>query len=80
VVGVILRGAMIPLAAGLAAGIAAAFPLSRLVAAELYGFHGSDPIPYAGSAILVLFTGTVASIRPAWRAAAADPLPALRME
>jgi putative ABC transport system permease protein len=80
VIGVILRGAMIPLLTGLAISVVAASLLSRLMASLLYGISGSDPITYVGAGALLLATGAMASIRPAWKAATGDPLQALRTE
>ncbi len=80
VAAVVLRGTMVPLTAGLAASFAAALFLSRLMASLLYGVGSADPLTYAGAALLLLSIGAAASLRPAWRAAHADPLPALRAE
>ena len=80
VVGETLRGAMLPLACGLLLSLMAALLLSRLLASLLYEITNTDPAAY-GIAVLVLSgTGLLASIRPAWRAAARDPLQALRMD
>jgi putative ABC transport system permease protein len=80
VVAVILRGSMVPLATGLAISFAAAMFLSRLLASLLYEVSGTDPLTYAGAAALLLAIGTIASVRPAWKTARADPLAALRTE
>jgi len=80
VVAVIVRGAMVPLLVGLVlSGIMALF-LSRLLESVLYEVKGSDPATYLGAGALLLAIGAVASARPAWRAAAGDPVRALRME
>lgn len=80
VVGVILRGAMIPVTIGLALSVLAALPLSRLLSNLLYGISSSDPLTYFGAGCLLLVTGAAASAYPAWRAATRDPLPTLRAE
>ena len=80
VVKVVLRGAMIPLAAGLVISIIAAILLSRLLTGLLYEISGTDPSTYAGAGALLLAIGLIASVRPAWRAAVGDPLKALRTE
>jgi putative ABC transport system permease protein len=80
VVAVILRGAMIPLASGLAVSLVAALLLSRLLSSLLYEIGGNDPVTYVGAGALLMGIGAVASARPAWKAATADPLLALRTE
>jgi len=80
VVAVILRGAMIPLASGLAVSLAAALLLSRSLASVLYEIGGNDPVTFVIAGALLLGIGAVASARPAWKAATADPLQALRTE
>ena len=61
VVAVIVRGAMVPLIAGLAvSGVAAVF-LSRLLGAILYEIKGTDPATYVAAAAILLAIG-------AWRA------------
>ncbi len=80
VVAVILRGAMIPLASGLAVSIVAALLLSRLLASLLYEIGSNDPVAFLSAGALLLAIGAVASARPAWKAATSDPLQALRVE
>jgi putative ABC transport system permease protein len=80
VVAVVLRGAMVPLIGGLTAGFAAALLLSRLLSSLLYETSQTDPVTYLVAGILLLVLGITASIRPAWRAATADPLRSLRTE
>jgi predicted permease len=80
VVAVILRGAMLPLAAGLAVSLATALLLSRLLASLLYEIGSNDPLTYAVAVTVLLATGALASARPAWKAAVGDPLEALRTE
>jgi ABC-type antimicrobial peptide transport system permease subunit len=79
-IGVILRGAMIPLAAGLAVSLVAALLLSRLLTSVLYEISGTDPLAYISAAALFLAIGAVASARPAWKAATVDPMHTLRAE
>jgi putative ABC transport system permease protein len=80
VVMAVLRDAMAPLCAGLAISMIAALLLTRVLASVLYEISGADPITYLGASALLLAIGIAASIRPAWRAAIADPLVALRTE
>lgn len=80
VVAAVLRDAMLPLAAGLAVGVAIALPLTRLLGSLLYEIDSTDPGTYLGAGALVLAIGIFASAHPAWRAAACDPLSVLRSE
>jgi putative ABC transport system permease protein len=80
IIGVILRGAMIPLTTGLAVSLVAALLLSRLLTSVLYEISGTDPLAYVGAAALLLAIGAVASARPAWKAATVDPMHTLRAE
>lgn len=66
--------------AGAAAGLVAAFGLTRLVRSLLYGVGPGDPLTYAGVALLLLIVGLLACALPAWRAAKIDPNVALRYE
>ncbi|MBZ5729072.1 MAG: ABC transporter permease [Acidobacteriia bacterium] len=80
VAAVIVRGAMIPLAAGLAVSLVAALWLSRLLASLLYEIDSSDPVTYLSAGALLLALGAAASARPAWKASRGDPIEALRAE
>ncbi len=80
VMGVVLRGAMTPLLAGLAVSFAAALMVSRLLASILYEISGTDPVAYVSAAALLLAIGAMASARPAWKAATVDPMQTLRAE
>ena len=63
-----------------AAGLVAAFLLTRLMSAVLYGVAPTDPATYAGVAALLLLIAFGASYLPARRAARLDPVRALRTE
>jgi len=76
----VLRSALIPLSAGLAISLAAALISARFIASLLYETQGNDPLTYLGAAALLLTVGCAASLRPAWKAALADPLDVLRTE
>jgi putative ABC transport system permease protein len=80
VVAGVLRGTMMPLAWGLAASLIAARFLVGLQASLLYETGEADPAAYAFAVLVLLGTGFLASVRPAWKAATRDPLEALRSE
>jgi ABC-type antimicrobial peptide transport system permease subunit len=52
----------------------------RLLESSLFGIAGSDAITYAGSAGTFLLVAFFACLLPARRAAAADPVTALRWQ
>jgi len=66
--------------AGVAAGVALAAAGTRLVTHLLYGSADADWLFYAAAGMLVAVVGLVASVLPARRAAAVEPLVALRCE
>ena len=67
-------------AIGIACGLIAAFGLTRLMKAMLIGVGASDPATYAAIVLLFLLIAALSSWIPARRAAALDPVKALREE
>lgn len=65
---------------GVAAGIAGALGLARLMASLLYGVKPLDPLTFAAVAILVVTVAALASLIPARRATSVDPVIALRWD
>jgi predicted permease len=67
-------------AAGVACGIGASIFAARLVQSLLYGLKANDLIVFAGAALLLVVVGLAASWIPARRAAAVEPMQALRQD
>jgi predicted permease len=64
--------------AGVAAGVVAAFALTRAMSSLLFGVSATDPTTYVAVAALVLAVAAAAAYLPARRAATRTPLDALR--
>jgi predicted permease len=65
---------------GLGLGLAVAFALSRGMSSLLFGITPADPIAYIGVSIGLAVAAALASYLPSRRAAAVDPVEALRAE
>ncbi|MEM9593798.1 MAG: ADOP family duplicated permease [Acidobacteriota bacterium] len=65
---------------GLALGLVAAIPMSAAMSALLHGVGLGDPLVLGGIVALLLLVATAACILPARRAAAVDPIVALRQD
>jgi predicted permease len=65
---------------GTGLGLAAAFTASRLLASQLYGVSATDPAVFIAVVLLLAAVSALASWLPARRAAAVDPMVALRAE
>ena len=71
---------MLPVAAGLGIGMAAALGLTRLMAGMLFGVHAGDPVTFLGVAVVLSAVALAATWLPARRAAGVPPLAALRIQ
>ena len=80
VVGLIVREGMRVAVCGALVGIVLAAAGSRLVTHLLYGSAAADWVYFVAGAVLISLVGLFASLLPARRAAAVEPLVALRYE
>jgi predicted permease len=65
---------------GVAVGLGAAFLVTRVLQAQLFGVDAADPLTFATNAAIVGGVTLLASVVPARRAAKVDPMIALRAE
>jgi ABC-type antimicrobial peptide transport system permease subunit len=65
---------------GIAAGMAIALALGRVVKSMLYGLPPNDPTSLAGAGALLLAVALFAGWLPAARASSVEPMEALRHE
>lgn len=63
---------------GLALGMVASFAVARLIASLLFGTAPTDPVTFAGMAVLLCGVALLAGYIPAHRASRIDPMIALR--
>jgi putative ABC transport system permease protein len=63
---------------GCGLGVLASFGVSRLISSLLFEVSATDPLTYAPSVLMMLLIALLASAVPATRAAAGDPIHALR--
>ena len=76
----VLGSAFGQLGVGLAIGIPAAIGVGKLMAAQLFAVDPWDPFMLMLATSLLSLAAFLASAIPAWRAAAVDPMVALRTE
>jgi putative ABC transport system permease protein len=65
---------------GVAVGALAALGSSRALDDTLWGVEPTDPLTYAGVALLLAASAAAAAFLPAWRAGRTDPLETLKAE
>ncbi len=76
----VMRQAAIPVVGGVLAGLALAFGATRWIGSLLYQTKVGDPTVIFASTAVLLLAAFLAALLPAWRAAAVDPMRALRNE
>ena len=80
VLGLVLRGGLTLVAAGLIVGVVAGALATRLLGSALYGVDPLDPPTFAGVSAMLVAVAAMASYVPARRATRVDPIAALRAE
>jgi putative ABC transport system permease protein len=80
VLALVLRQGLVPVAAGLIAGIAGALGLTRLLKSQLYEVSATDPLIFGAVSVGLIAVSLAAMYVPARRATQVDPLEALRQE
>jgi predicted permease len=80
VVWLVLRRALVIVAAGAIIGIGASFAVTRTLTSFLFEVTPNDPLAIAGVTLLLVAVAITAAWLPARRAAQTDPVEALRVE
>jgi putative ABC transport system permease protein len=80
IVTLIMRQAVVVVAAGLVVGVIGSLILTRLIANTLFGVGATDPLTFAAVSLLLLAAALVACIVPTWRALKVQPSEVLRYE
>jgi len=80
VVNLVLRGALLQIAVGLAIGIPIALLGGRFLASQLYGVRIYDPLSIATAVLALSASAALAGFIPARRASSIAPMEALRIE
>ena len=75
-----VRSALVLTAIGVAIGVASAAGLMQLMKSLLFGISPLDPFTYLSVLLMLAVSAALASYLPARRAAAVDPVDALRAE
>ena len=78
ILGVVMRGSVRAVLAGLAAGVVLALGAARLLHGVLYGLGALDAVSFVVASVLFLTIALAASWVPSLRATRIDPLVALR--
>lgn len=80
ILGLVLYGALKPVAAGLAVGVVASLALTRALDRLVFGISTTDPMTFISLPLLLAVVAFIAGLLPAMRATRVDPLEALRVD
>ncbi len=80
VLALVVRYGMGLAAIGITAGLVGAMLLTRLMTSLLFGIQPTDPLTFGAVLAVLSIAALAATIIPAWRATAVDPMVALRQE
>jgi len=78
VVWLVMREVITLVVAGVAVALPAAYGLTKLIQAQLYGIEGTDPVSMIGATLLLSGVALLAGYIPARRASGLDPAGVLR--
>ncbi len=76
----VLRDALVMIAAGIAIALPCVWALGRFVESQLYDVKPTDPVMIAVATLVLCATAVGAAVIPAYRASAVNPTDALRFE
>jgi putative ABC transport system permease protein len=80
VVALVVKQGMMLVLMGIVAGTVLSLAMTRLIAGMLFGISATDPLTFAGVAMLLGVVAFFANYLPARRGASVDPMVALRYE
>jgi putative ABC transport system permease protein len=80
ILGMIMSKGLRLICVGIIFGTLVSIGLMRFVSSQFWGVSSGDPWTFAMVAALMLVTGTVACLQPAWKATQVDPLTVIRSE
>jgi predicted permease len=76
----VLRGSLLLVAIGVAAGLPLVIGAAKLISSQLFGLTAADPVTLVAATALMISVAMLAGYIPARRASRIDPLVALRYE
>jgi predicted permease len=80
VIGLVVRQGLTLALVGVTLGVVAALAVTHLMASLLYAVDSRDPLTFVFGPLVLGIVSVAASLLPAWKAAAMDPVRALRLD